>query len=732
MTHSKTNSDALNELIERNGLPVSVILLPQVYPGGDVDNSIRVNNFDINMANKRVVLARKKKALREKDKEKKEEQIVPEQLPGFFGDLTIDDIYTRIERTQSVAKQKSNDQNKKKVNQLKSKVSGCNTNAIKETKKDKPKIDNSFTSNNSTDFGDMSSECKEIARMSSGSTAILEEITKNECTVTIDDEYATAGSIQSCPQIPLPASEARDEAREQQNDFCTQKGNRNRMKKNENRGYRIISQTNFTNTRRPFVIIKSATAKEKTSHEPKEKKTDKTEPKHLDSTMANHNIRAVPQGGKTKRQNRRKDDTGEQVEKFGEFRLFQGQQMPVPRLLKLNKKGTSREPSGNPIFDCANGYSNQSSMQAEFAQPIDLSEMNEDFDFETNLALFKKIKISPSSSHIEKNGTSECSVNTRKKNFANDENILSDSSKVISWTQKDPRLNRNVNGSGRVSKERDKKTVSKNNYIPTNKGLNKNTANTGRKKQRQMAFDSDASNDKEQNHSSSNVHTYPSSEGYQPLCMYPPHPLLNQAMLSAMYQQQHFLHAQCVGGYQGVPISTIQQQQIQQGPSRQKTVLVINDPKTNQPVRMTVNEDLDDNAREHSHQQNNSDINIHNCGIQQGQQPFHYMPPVFPLPPEFSPQFLYAPALPLHPPVFNMMYYQHIYENLKFSVNSPDVNAYNIHHSQYLHGSQIPAEQSTVPSNNSNTYQTMESQREKSAIMLNSTQKANRKSTMEH
>ncbi|KAI1722377.1 enhancer of mRNA-decapping protein 3 [Ditylenchus destructor] len=86
---------------------------------------------------------------------------------------------------------------------------------------------------------------------------------------------------------------------------------------------------------------------------------------------------------------------------------------------------TANAPSGNPMLDSANGYSSQfkSAKAAGFAQPIDFKQMDIDFDFESNLALFDKNELSSSSSTI---GSQD--------NFRHDENVLNDPSRIISWT----------------------------------------------------------------------------------------------------------------------------------------------------------------------------------------------------------------------------------------------------------------------------------------------------------
>ncbi|KAI1709116.1 putative enhancer of mRNA-decapping protein 3 [Ditylenchus destructor] len=86
---------------------------------------------------------------------------------------------------------------------------------------------------------------------------------------------------------------------------------------------------------------------------------------------------------------------------------------------------SANAPSGNPMLDSVNGYSSQfsSAKAAGFAQPIDFKQMDVDFDFESNLALFDKNELSSSSS-----------TSGSQDNFRHDENVLNDPSKIISWT----------------------------------------------------------------------------------------------------------------------------------------------------------------------------------------------------------------------------------------------------------------------------------------------------------
>jgi hypothetical protein len=65
-----------------------------------------------------------------------------------------------------------------------------------------------------------------------------------------------------------------------------------------------------------------------------------------------------------------------------------GQRLPKSVEMQINLSG----PCGDPITDLLNGHVRRG--KHEFDQPIDLQEMNEDFDFCGNLALFQKATTS--------------------------------------------------------------------------------------------------------------------------------------------------------------------------------------------------------------------------------------------------------------------------------------------------------------------------------------------------
>lgn len=58
-----------------------------------------------------------------------------------------------------------------------------------------------------------------------------------------------------------------------------------------------------------------------------------------------------------------------------------------PRTAQSQNNGGG--PSGNPIMDLLNGHVRKG--KHDFDQPIDMNELNQDFDFDFNLALFSKV-----------------------------------------------------------------------------------------------------------------------------------------------------------------------------------------------------------------------------------------------------------------------------------------------------------------------------------------------------
>uniref|UniRef100_A0A914GV04 DFDF domain-containing protein n=1 Tax=Globodera rostochiensis TaxID=31243 RepID=A0A914GV04_GLORO len=121
---------------------------------------------------------------------------------------------------------------------------------------------------------------------------------------------------------------------------------------------------------------------------------------------------------------------------FGEFKLFKEQQQAMPMRLHVNHRRNVRGefgPTGIPAVDCSNGYRSYSDRLSEtiMGDPLDPN-METDFDFVGNLALFDKAEFNRETEHIfhELDSAGDCS-----RNYRNDENVLQDASRVISWTK---------------------------------------------------------------------------------------------------------------------------------------------------------------------------------------------------------------------------------------------------------------------------------------------------------
>ncbi|KAL3117281.1 hypothetical protein niasHT_007684 [Heterodera trifolii] len=90
-------------------------------------------------------------------------------------------------------------------------------------------------------------------------------------------------------------------------------------------------------------------------------------------------------------------------------------------------------PTGMPAVDCLNGYRSYTDRCGEFfmGDPLDPN-METDFDFAGNLALFDKAEFNRETENVFHglDSAGDCS-----RNYRNDENVLQDSSRVISWTK---------------------------------------------------------------------------------------------------------------------------------------------------------------------------------------------------------------------------------------------------------------------------------------------------------
>ncbi|KAH7727662.1 EDC-3 protein [Aphelenchoides avenae] len=117
---------------------------------------------------------------------------------------------------------------------------------------------------------------------------------------------------------------------------------------------------------------------------------------------------------------------------FGDFKFFSEQQVPVPTRLRVSKKKKGHGPCGIPAVDCSNGYIRYRNDKSGLTEPLDFTKLDQDFDFDANLALFDKNSISDA--EAESSGDGMDGGSSVSRNFRNDENILSDPSRVTSWT----------------------------------------------------------------------------------------------------------------------------------------------------------------------------------------------------------------------------------------------------------------------------------------------------------
>lgn len=123
----------------------------------------------------------------------------------------------------------------------------------------------------------------------------------------------------------------------------------------------------------------------------------------------------------------------QKYKEFGQFKLFEGQQTAQPCNLRVNKNRRAAGPCGIPSIDCSNGYARfNSDRHPELSKPLDLEALNEDFDFDANLALFNKESLSDGEKDSSEPELRVTASNT-SRNFRHDENVLNDPSRVISW-----------------------------------------------------------------------------------------------------------------------------------------------------------------------------------------------------------------------------------------------------------------------------------------------------------
>uniref|UniRef100_A0A914KYY8 FDF domain-containing protein n=2 Tax=Meloidogyne incognita TaxID=6306 RepID=A0A914KYY8_MELIC len=127
-------------------------------------------------------------------------------------------------------------------------------------------------------------------------------------------------------------------------------------------------------------------------------------------------------------------------EEYGEYKRFTEPQIPFPVKLQLNTtpkrhlNSSNSGPTGIPTIDCINGYrgyGDKNNFVDTMGDPLDYETLNTDFDFAANLALFDKAAFTKQIDHVAL-GLNSSGSNSR--NYNHDENVLLDSSRVISWT----------------------------------------------------------------------------------------------------------------------------------------------------------------------------------------------------------------------------------------------------------------------------------------------------------
>ncbi|CAK5009934.1 unnamed protein product [Meloidogyne enterolobii] len=127
-------------------------------------------------------------------------------------------------------------------------------------------------------------------------------------------------------------------------------------------------------------------------------------------------------------------------EEYGEYKKFTEPQIPFPVKLQLNTtpkrhlNSSNSGPTGIPTIDCINGYrgyGDKNNFVDTMGDPLDYETLNTDFDFAANLALFDKAAFTKQIDHVAL-GLNSSGSNSR--NYNHDENVLLDSSRVISWT----------------------------------------------------------------------------------------------------------------------------------------------------------------------------------------------------------------------------------------------------------------------------------------------------------
>ncbi|CAD5207427.1 unnamed protein product [Bursaphelenchus okinawaensis] len=119
--------------------------------------------------------------------------------------------------------------------------------------------------------------------------------------------------------------------------------------------------------------------------------------------------------------------------KFGDFKQFTEKQKPEfsKSASERNNNKKNKGPSGNPARDQENGYKSRG-RNRDLADSINLDDLNEDFDFTKNLALFDKDRESKADDYEDPTVERPAS----RRNYRHDENIIEDPTRCTSWVPK--------------------------------------------------------------------------------------------------------------------------------------------------------------------------------------------------------------------------------------------------------------------------------------------------------
>ncbi|CAD5211800.1 unnamed protein product [Bursaphelenchus xylophilus] len=160
----------------------------------------------------------------------------------------------------------------------------------------------------------------------------------------------------------------------------------------------------------------------KSDKKPKEEaKSEKEDGKHIIDKLLNTS------------ENKRKTEEKQAFKKFGDFKQFTEKQQPDFNKFASDRPSNRKQkgPSGNPAKDQENGYKSRG-RNKDLAESLNLEDLNEDFDFSSNLALFDKDRPE---SHSEDYEEPDAERPASRRNYRHDENIINDPNRCTSWVQ---------------------------------------------------------------------------------------------------------------------------------------------------------------------------------------------------------------------------------------------------------------------------------------------------------